>query len=363
MRDLLALTLIATAGLAVTSCKSVDCGEGTTERDGACVAANEAVSNAMCGPGTMLDGTQCVPVLPPAVCDDQTTQGVLDPATGVTTCFGTGAATSCSTPLPCAKPSDGTQAICGQIYDFETGAPYAVANPTGARCAAPAASGPCALGIKAYDAVAFAGNPATPPLTASVAIDDCGRFQVTGIAQPGGPAIALALDDATAGPGGLTNAVGTAVLKAPNTATANFAHFVVPSTTTAKWDAGGSGPSITAGFYAPLYRAHLTGLDTATGVTPTIAPANNPTAQAADANRDFFFAGTTHGALDGALNATAGNGGALLTGANFNEVYSGAGGGIPAGCTWEIHPGSAVPGAVFVQVFRPTAIPNQTCNP
>jgi len=134
---------------------------------------------------------------------------------------------------------------------------------------------------------------------------------------------------------------------------------VVPAATSSKWDGGANGPSLQNGIFAALFRGHATGTDGASGVTITIAPATNPTAQAADATRDFYFASTTRGALDGTLNATAANGGVLLTGTNLNERYSGSST-LPNGCTWEIQAGAAVPGTVFVQVFRPTG---QTCTP
>jgi hypothetical protein len=366
-QSLAILTLLA-APLAATSCKSVDCGEGTTERNGTCVPANETVSNATCGKFTELKGTECAPEFDPTVCDPATTQADTDPATGVTTCIGTGAS-SCASKLPCPTPADSTQAICGQIYDFETNTPFAAPGATGARCTASATSGPCSLGIKAYDAAALVANPPTPtnpgaaPLAATVSIDDCGRYQVTGIAQPGGPLVALALDDAQAGPPGTTNAVGVTTPKAPNTAVKDFDHFVVPATASSKWDGGASGPSLANGIFAAVYRAHATGTDAATGVTLTIAPKDTPANQAPDPARTFYFAGATRATLDTALTATAANGGALLTGANLGEVYSGGGGGIPAGCMWEIHPGAAIPGTVFIQVFRPTAQAGQTCTP
>lgn len=356
----LALTLVATS-VAVMSCKSVDCGEGTTERNGTCVPANETVSNAACGKFTELQGTQCAPQFEPTVCDPATTQADTDPTTGVTTCIGTGAS-SCAAKLPCPTPSDGTQAVCGQIYDFETGAPFAAPGATGTKCTTPTTTGPCSLGIKAYDAAVFAASPGAGALTATVSIDDCGRYQVTEIMQPGGPLVLLALDDAQVGPGGTTNAVGVAVAKAANTAVKDFDHFVIPAATTSKWDGGANGPSLETGIFAALYRAHATGIDGASGVTMTIAPANNPTQQSTDINRDFYFSGTTRAALDGGLSATAANGGALLTGANLNERYSGTGG-IPAGCMWEIQAGAAIAHSVFVQVFRPTALPGQTCTP
>jgi hypothetical protein len=47
-------------------------------------------------------------------------------------------------------------------------------------------------------------------------------------------------------------------------------------------------------------------------------------------------------------------------GANLGELYSGRGG-LPSTCTYEIHTGGAVPGVVFIQIFRPTDAPGMTC--
>jgi hypothetical protein len=343
-----------------TSCKTVDCGAGTTERDGLCVPASETVSAAMCGPHTTLHGTQCEPDLPPAVCDPATTEEDIDAATGVITCIGTGGG-GCAAKLACATPTDGKQTICGQLYDFETNQPFAAAGATGAACT-PSATGPCSLGIRAYDAVAFAMNPqgTTPLTTDAVYIDDCGRYRVPEIAQPGGPFIALALDDATAGPGGTTNAVGIATPKSANTATKDFEAFIVRGATTTSW---GAQPSLAAGIYAAVYRPSRTASDPATGVTLTIAPATNPAGATIDANRDFYFqtGSANRSTLDAAANATTTNGTALLSGATLTELYGGTGA-LPATCIWEPHAAAAIPGAIFIQIFRPTNAPGMTCS-
>jgi hypothetical protein len=343
------------------SCKSVDCGDGTTERNGSCVPASETVGAALCGPFTELHGDKCAPMLPPTMCDPATTQPEIDNM-GVVTCVGNGGG-GCGAKLPCPTPTGGKQTICGQIFDFETNAPFAQADATGAQCGPGATSGPCTLGIKAFDAAAFVGNPTgTPPLmTDPVYIDDCGRYRVSEIAQPTGPFIALAIDDATPGPGGTTNAVGVATTKGANTATKDFDAFIVRSATTTGW---GAGPSLAAGIYAPVYRGHRTGTDLAAGVTFTFAsmatPQTYPTTTATD--RDFYFTGcpTNRTTLDPSANATATNGTVLVNGANLGEVYAGAGG-IPTSCLWEVHAGAAIAGVVFIQIFRPMNFPGMTC--
>ena len=354
------IVLLALLAALSASCKSVDCGDGTTERNGHCVPSTETVGTALCGPFTELHGNQCEPTFPPTLCDPATTEPDVDEM-GVTTCVGTGAG-GCAAKLACPAPSDGKQTICGQFYDFETNQPFAQAGATGAQCAAGATTGPCSLGIRAYDAVAFATNPlATTPLTTdAVYIDDCGRYKVPEIALPAGPFVALAIDDATAGSGGTTNPVGVATPKGANVATKDFEAFIVRKVTTDGW---GSAPSLGAGIYAAVYRGHRAGSDLVAGVTFTIAPMSNPTAMTSDPARDFYFAtgSTNRTTLDPTANATTTNGTALASGANLGEVYSGAGGGLPAQCIWEIHAGAAIPGAVFIQIFRPTNAPSMTC--
>lgn len=343
------------APLLSTSCKTVECGDGTTERDGVCVAANLATSNAVCGPFTHLEGTQCAPDFDPAVCDPASTEADLG-ADGVITCIGTGNA-GCSAKLACPTPTDGTQTICGQIYDFETGEPFAAADAKGEKCTG-ATTGPCSLGIATYDAVAFAGGDRTALPNGGVYIDDCGRYRVEKVAQPGGPFILLALDDASAGPGGTTNAVGVATPKAPNASTKDFDHFIVKGSTVAGW---GGTPSLANGIYAGIFRGHSTGTDLAAGVTFVITLMTNPGGFAPDPSRDFYFTSATNrSALDAAANATSINGGALLSGANLTELYAGVSSANPQ-CLWEPHAGSAAAGSIFVQVFRPTNAPGMTC--
>jgi hypothetical protein len=358
---LLASLLIGAA--AAAGCKNVDCGDGTTERNGACVPSNETVSTAKCGPFTELHGDACVPMFPPTLCDPGTTQPDVDTSTGVITCIGTGAG-GCSAKLACPTPTDGKQTICGQLYDFENGQPFAQAGATGTPCVPGATTtGPCSLGIRAFDAVALAMNPTmTPPLgTDAVLIDDCGRFKVPEIVQPTGPLIALAVDDAAmaaAGPGGTTNATGVATGKMANFATKDVEAFVIKGSVAAGWGS----PSLAAGIYAAVYRGHRTGLDNQAGVTLTLGSMASPPPTMTDMNRDFYFgsAATTRTTLDGAANVTGSNGTALLSGATLTELYSGRGG-LPSTCTYDIHGGAAVPGVVFVQIFRPTDVPGMTC--
>jgi hypothetical protein len=360
----LRIVLPALAVTLASGCKSVDCGPGTAEKNGSCVPSSETVGTAKCGPFTELHGDTCVPMFPPTTCDPDTTQPDTDVGTGVTTCIGTGAA-SCSAKLACPAGATGKQTLCGQIFDFETGQPLADAGATGAACASVTASGPCSLGIQAFDAVALATNPAgTAPLTTGqVYIDNCGRYRVTDVNASGTMFVALAVDDAAPanrGIAGTTNPAGVAAPTALGAATKDLELFVVRQSTITAW---GAKPTLASGIYAPIYRGHRTGTDLAPNVHFTFGPRTSPPPTMTDASRTFYFgaSATARMTLDSTATATGVNGTALVNGANLNEIYSGNGGLSSAMCTWEIHAGGAVPGVVFVQIFRPTDIPSMTC--
>ncbi len=344
-----------------TSCRGVDCGEGTTERDGLCVPANQTITPAQCGPFTELRGDSCAPMLPPTVCDPETTTPEVDDM-GVITCIGTGGGGGCAAPIACPAPTNGTQTICGQLFDFETGAAFAAPGAAGTPCTAGATSGPCAVGVRAYDAVAFATVPGTAPLaTGPIYLDDCGRYKVPEIPVPGTGFIAVGLDDAMVGPAGVTNATAVAASAVANTATRDLDAFIVPATTTTAWATSG-GPRIDAGYYVPVYRGHRTGTDLVAGVTVTYGAMAAPPPASTDPARDFYFAAaaTARTTLDPAANVTGVNGTAMFSGANLGEIYSGQGV-LPAECRWDIHAGASTPGVVFIQVFRPINNGPMTC--
>lgn len=350
LRQVMFLASVIFAGPA---CKDVTCGDGTIEKNGACAPASETVGTANCGPFTMLQGDKCVPMFDPTQCDPATTSPEVDPATGVTTCVGTGGGGSCTSPFACPAPAAGKQSICGQIYDLLTDQPFQAPGAMGAKCAAGATTGPCALGIKAFDAISFANNPggATPLGVGMVYIDDCGRYRVQDIDPPSGPYVGLGFDDASAalvGPAGVTNGVGVATLKDVGNATKDFDGFVAAKSTTDMWTASG-GPTLAQGMFVNIFRAHKTGHMEQAGVTFTRS--GNPAP-----NDDFYFksADTGRTMIDPTATSTGANGTAIVINAHISDgaVNSGTGG-LPSQCIWETHPGSSIPNVVFVQVKRP----------
>ncbi len=365
--------LLALVSLAASGCNQVKCDTGTVERNGKCEPADETTGAASCGPNTMLEGDKCVPTFPPTVCDPTTTS--MDTGSdGVVTCIGTGGG-GCAGPFACPTPATGKQTICGQIYDFETNLPFADQMADGTMCMAGATSGPCALGIQAYDAIAFGMNPATaqPLANGGVEIDNCGRYRIKDVAQPSSPFIGLGFDDALAanqGPGGVTNTVGVALSKQADTAVKGMEAWIVKSSTTDMWAATG-GPLLSGGIYVGIFRKQhgdpptgdtCTGsgcFDTVAGVTFTKSGTTEP-------NNDYYFSASSlmHQMIDATATATGQSGTGLLTNASVNDslVYSGTGGITDTtDCQWKTHAAASLPGIVFIQIYRPVNQIGKTC--
>ncbi|HLL23699.1 MAG TPA: hypothetical protein VK427_16285 [Kofleriaceae bacterium] len=355
--------------VALTGCEKTECAEGTIERDGTCEPADLTVGTAKCGANTKVVGDQCLPVFDPTVCDPSTTDQDRNVATNVTTCVAKGGAGGgCGAPIACPQPSIGMQTICGQLYNMEDSEPFTAESSTGVRCDPqnPTASGPCALRVNAYDAIAFASNPATTPLSvADTYVDDCGRFRLSDIMPPSGsPFIALGTDDrdpARTGTAGVTNAAGVATATAPNMATKDVEAFVVPATTTTKWAMTG-GPPISSGIYVMIFRQKRAGTRlTQAGVTVLKGPP--PNFMPIPSN-DHYFVNTDvqRERVDSAAGATGANGTALVTNAMLSDIYTGTPNVLPAECRWSAHAAQTVPGVVFVQILRPVNAAGMTCN-
>jgi len=358
---------ILAMALFASGCKETECGDGTIERDGKCEPSDTSVDTAKCGANTIAVGDQCVPTFDPTVCDPATTEEDLDPSTNIVTCIGNGGG-GCGAALACPQPSSGLQTICGQLYNIENNEVFQAANSNGTRCDPmnPATAGPCAMRINAYDAIAFAMNPGTAPLSVvDTYVDDCGRFRLTDVTPPSGsPFVALGMDDrdpTKMGPGGVTNATGVATPTAPNMAVKDVEAFAVPASTTTRWAMTG-GPTIANGIYVMMFRQRrapsmLTqaGVTVLKGPPPTFMP--TPTT-------DHYFINTDvqRERIDAAANVTGANGTALVTPAALSDIYTGAPTGLPAECRWSAHAAATVAGVVFVQILRPVNATGMTCN-
>lgn len=355
------------ASVTASGCKAIECGEGTVERDGICQPPEGTFNPALCGPFTEMQGDRCVPVFPPTECDPETTMPTVDEATGVTVCIGTGTR-GCNAPIACPTPTSSSRmTICGQLYDFETNEKFAAPNAMGTECnpAMPAAEGPCALGIQAYNAVEFAEGSTTPLAGTTFTIDDCGRYRIENIdTAAAGPFTGLGIDDlAGLGPDGVTVTAAVATPTKPQTAVRDLEAWIVKPSTVGQWAA--AGVSLQTGVYAPIYRKHVLGggdpFANQEGVQVSRDGTNTGVA-------DYYFpaAATTRGALDSGANMTGANGTALVTNATLgggsSQLAYGGIGGLGDGCIWEPHAGASLPGIVFIQVFRKTNRLGETCN-
>lgn len=362
------ILLVAVIGSSA-GCKTTECAEGTIERDGVCEPADVVAEPGACGDFTVLQGGTCVPMFPPTECDPSTTTTEVDPATGVSSCVGIAGGGGCTAPLPCPAPTDGKQTLCGRMYNLEDGEIFQAENATGARCTymPPAATGPCSVGIRAYDAITFANNPtgATPRPLEDFYMDDCGRFRLTNIENPSSPYLGLGIDDAnpaSAGPSGNTNAVGIATaITANGTSINNLEGYIVPLSTTTKWQTTG-GPGIATGYYVPIYRQRRTGFLTQANVTVLKFPGGVPTQVMAN---DFYFKASdvTRENVDITTpqNSTGANGTALVSGATLADMAYGGTGGLPAECRYSPAPGVTLANIVFISIFRPTDAPMMQC--
>lgn len=361
-----------------SGCKSVDCGPGTIERNGTCDPSTIATGSAACGDGTMLVGDRCEPILPPTSCDPSTTTEMTDPDTGVIVCVGTGGPGGCSGTFACPQPSSGKTTFCGQLYDITDNSKFQATDhmPTGAPCQGTETTGPCALKITPFDALAFGQSPSTtqPLANGGTDIDDCGRFRVKDIAQPSSPFIGLGIDDRTAtmigDPGGITNTTGVAAAAVPDGAITNQEAWIAPKATTDMWAASG-GPPVANGIYVGIFRAHkcdsnnknCTGdaFANQAGAAFTLATAGPLTSD------DYYFqaAEVGHTTIDPNATATGVNGTGLLKNASVtNGINYTAQGGLTdtTDCKWDTKAAASIPNIVFFQVYRPVNQLSHQCT-
>lgn len=268
----------------------------------------------------------------------------------------------CSVPLACPAPSfPDKQTICGRLFDFENDLKFVAASAGAAKCAAATTEGPCALSLRAYDALSYAVDPAnaTPLAVGDVHVDECGRYRLSEITLPSNPAILLAIDDrdpARAGPSGVTNTVVVATAKNAGASTRDLEAWIVKNSTVAQWVASGA-PPLSGGYFINVFRGHSTGTDNVAGVTVTRM--GNP-----NTANDYYFRGTQtlRQMIDGSATTTGMNGTALVANASIADgtAYSGINA-LPATCRWEVRPGASLPQVVFIQVLRPVNAVGQTC--
>lgn len=342
--SLAASGLVAAAGLSNMSCSTLDCGQGTVERDGTCVPANADPDDAECGPGTVLGPNGCEPEVP-TVCDPMTTEAQYDPETGVTTCVGVGG-TGCAGEIPgCNSPDTGKATLCGRLWDAQTDQPIVPTSATDASaCTTVESSGPCQFSLKVYDALDFAMNPtgAVPLAPANaVTVDHCGRYKAVNFPRATFGFIGIAVDDVD----------GTDDHRLTGVATSNafaspgvgFRAYVTRNDTDTAWSAvlGGGQTFVQRGVLAIVF--HHQGMPKA-GVQVRRNGATIP----AD---DYYFTdtGITRNTVDATPTVTGANGSVLVVNSPTPIAHDGVGA-EPSGCQWPSNLAASIPGVSFIQI-------------
>ncbi len=358
-RTALAITLTAAVMLTQASCSQLECGEGTTEENGACVPADgERPTNNDCGTGTHYDDMEggCVPDFPPTVCGNNTV-----PTTnvdGIIECEGTGG--GCLA-LSCANPAPGTVSLCGRLYDVQTDLPIGE-GLDGTRCESTggtATDGACALNIRFFPALPFASNPTgTPPLPpAEFIMTNCGYFSAASIDEPELGYMGIGVDDLPASGNDDYTLAGVALPAAAGLRRDDLIVYGVSRATDTLWsDAAGVSPSFgTRGAYVPIF-LYGEGAPFSTdpaepvaGVVVTENGTNEP------ANTYYFEDTDPH--TRAALGQVASGAGPDFTGANGSAVkvlsalvnHSGTGNEPGTNCQWPSDLAASIMGVTFVQ--------------
>jgi len=337
--------LLAASSSLLTACVTDICGDGTIERDGVCVPADDSPSDAKCGPGTVLvrDGT-CHAI---QACDPATTTEVPDPSDpDRKLCVGSGGALSCDKDIVCPTATGGKMNLCGRILDLEASTAISAGTTGNCNPNAPAADGPCALKIKLFSPLSFAGID-DPELSYDkpLKVDECGRFQITGITPGTGDFVAIAVNDFNDQTADNFLPTGIATGKTQGSTQNNLKAFVTKKGTVDAWEAAAGVELDTTGIYVTtyLYKAPKAGVKiTISGEPPADVEMG-----------DFYFSDSNplqRKTIDKAKSDTGANGTALYS-RSLSSVtpIGGTGGGLPSGCNWREVPGKVVKGIVFFQ--------------
>ena len=251
----------------------------------------------------------------------------------------------CSVPLSCPTPAAGKSCVSGQLYSTGAGTPLRAYFNAGSACGAGAVGGPCDLQARAYDAVAFAMNPAvaTPLASAESTLDACGRFRFADLTPPAFGFVAIVVDDADSAPESDLNVLtGSPRALAANGKADGVEVLATRRRTMDLWTQSAGNPydpSTFADVGVLLMQFRAGGLPRS-GVTVT---ANGNVVS----GKDFYFsdAPPERVFIDPAQLSTGANGAALLAD-NGQATYSGNGG-EPMGCTWPSVSATTVPGVVL----------------
>jgi hypothetical protein len=362
MNKKLSSVVLSIAALLLPSCRQIECGPGTLEVDGVCMAnGDEQMPN--CGQGFYWDsvsGTCRSGAFDDAgvgICDPETTTPVVDDQ-GVVHCVGTGGV-NCDVFLPCLAPTQQNRiSICGRIYDTETSEPLDDGDETNGE---PYLD----IEVRIYEPLGFVGNPNAVPF-AMGQVDSCGRFKAENIPWQASGYAAVAIEDASGSGADTYMLTGVAESTPQASLIADFKAFATRNDTVDGWDASanrtGTDRFRVKGVYLPIF------------LDPNDEPHTEPFEGAAQAgvqvtegttvipSNDFYFSDTDprlRTTIDVSLNETGANGSALMIDTGLGN-HSGTGN-EPDGCEWPSTLSAAVPGVVFLQERLPS-VETGECN-
>lgn len=340
-----ALVAIAPVTLS-SSCVEIECGEGTREVDGACVPADEAVGPASCGEGTVLGPDGKCESVNDSICGDNAERR-FNEETGLWECVGTGG-DGCGSPRQCPAPVAGRISVCGRLRNVEDNTPIGDQESPPVDCAEDGAptDRACALQMRFYDALAFAGNPSTPPLTVNtLSIDSCGRFVANDVPVPSLGFVGIGVDDAVGAPD-LYRLTGVAFgTVSPGSVYNNQTTYVLEVATDEAWSEAVLPPGDTFAELGAVMMLFKTGTTPSPDVQIEVAGSIPPAANT------FFFddaSATTRSMITAADGdeRTRLNGAGIVIGSPLAE-HTGTGG-ETNGCMWGANQARSIPGVMFV---------------
>jgi hypothetical protein len=238
--------------------------------------------------------------------------------------------------------------VCGWLLDAETDALIGTVSDEWSDCdglTPRPTTGPCALEVRLYDALMFAGNPTgTPPLMPErLTINTCGQFIAENVAAPALGFVAIAVDDEPTGAN--QHWLSAALLPAmANIRNDRVVAYAVRRTSNESWTASAGNPFGASTFGERGTYLHILSHRGLPAAGATVTVGGSP----AEA---FYFSdpGLARTTIDANQTSTGANGSALVIGADLGNLS--AEGGIPLGdaCIWPDLLGAAIPGVFLVQ--------------
>ncbi len=327
-------------GMAAAGCElGSRCGHGTVDRSGVCEVWDPNGPSQWCGTDTHFDGeTQtCVPDYPRTTCDPSSTATVTGYDGNLVCVSEVG---PCAYTCPETDPDRVT--LCGLLVDFENGSPVGTPSFHPGVCdpSSPSSSGPCALSVSFYDAVAFAQDPssAQPLRPGDLTVTDCGNVVAHNLPVPPSGLLAVLVDDA--GPLDDYDASTVVVATRAGDWIGNESLYAVRRATDQSWTQSAGDPFAgqsfgDVGVYVPTFRWHL-------------APVSGVGIAGDGSTAAYFFSDAApeqRTTVNATQTRTGVNGTALVVGtpaANY-QAFGG-----PAGCSWPALVGPAPRGVVAI---------------